>query len=81
MLGEVVFIHGAKDDSFGEAFVEACAAVADVDEDEIGLGGDVRDALGIQGGVELLAALADGFDGAGEVVRIVDGGLGGGYAG
>ena len=38
---EVVFIHGADDDSLFEAFVEGGPAVAYVDEDEVGLGGDI----------------------------------------
>ena len=81
VLGEVVFIHGTEDDAFGEAFVEAGAAVADVDKDEIGLGGNVRYVVGIQRVVELAAALAHGVDGAGEVLGVVDGGACGGLRG
>ena len=81
VLGKAVFIHGTEDDAFGEAFIEAGAAVADVDEDEIGLGGNVRDVVGIQGVVELAAAPAHGLDGAGEVFGVVDGGACGGLRG
>lgn len=75
---ETVGGHGAEDDALGQAFVEAIQAVANFDEDEVGVAGDVGDAAGLELLLEELSAGAVEGNGLLEVVGVVQGGGGGG---
>ena len=70
--GQLIGGHGADDDAFGHEGVEDFIAVADVDEDEIGVAGDVFEAHFGELLLEIGAARVGEFAGFALVIEVLE---------